>query len=54
MNEKIEMKQINIKLSLKQHEDLDQLSYAMGGLSKSNLIRVAIAEYVSKHHELIK
>ena len=35
------MKQINLKLTEKQLEDLEKLSNAMGNVSKSNLIRIA-------------
>lgn len=48
------MKQINLKLTQKQHEDLEKLSNAMGDVSKSNLIRIAITEYVMKYQDLIK
>lgn len=54
MAKKIKYKQINLKLSLEQHGDLERLSKAMGIVSKSNLIRVAIAEYISNHYHLIK
>lgn len=47
------MKQINPKLTVKQIEDLDKLSKAMGNVSKSNLIRIAVAEYISKHRAMI-
>lgn len=49
-----DMKQINISLSLKQHEDLNLLSNALGNVSKSNLIRIAVAEFIDKNKELIK
>ena len=48
------MKQINLKLTVKQIEDLDKLSRAMGNVSKSNLIRIAVAEYISKHYNMIQ
>ena len=48
------MKQINLKLTVNQIEDLDKLSKAMGNVSKSNLIRVTIAEYISKHRSIIQ
>jgi hypothetical protein len=35
-----EMKQINIQLSVKHHEELKDLYNALGGVSKSNLIRI--------------
>ena len=54
MKEKITMKQINLKLTVNQIEDLDKLSKAMGNVSKSNLIRVTIAEYISKHRSIIQ
>jgi Ribbon-helix-helix protein, copG family. len=47
------MKQINLKLTVKQIEDLDKLSKAMGNVSKSSLIRIAVAEYISKHRSMI-
>jgi metal-responsive CopG/Arc/MetJ family transcriptional regulator len=45
------MKQINLKLTEKQLEDLEKLSNAMGNVSKSNLIRIAITEYIMKHND---
>lgn len=54
MKEKIPMKQINLKLSVNQLEDLNKLSKVMGNVSKSNLIRVAVAEYISKHRDMIQ
>ena len=52
MNEKPIFKQLNFKLSEKQLEDLEKLSNAMGNVSKSNLIRIAITEYLMKYKEV--
>ena len=46
--------QINVALSEKQYEELDHLSKALGNVSKSNLIRIAIAEFLHRNRELIK
>ena len=46
--------QINVALSEKQYEELDHLSKALGNVSKSNLIRIAIAEFLDRNRELIK
>jgi len=54
MNEKPIFKQLNFKLSEKQLEDLEKLSTAMGNVSKSNLIRIAITEYIMKYNGLLK
>jgi len=35
-------------------EDLEELSSAMGNVSKSNLIRIAITEYVMRYKDLLK
>ena len=48
------MKQINLKLTEKQLEDLEKLSNAMGNVSKSNLIRIAITEYLMKYKDLLE
>lgn len=53
MTKDVAMKQINLKLTLKQHEDLEALSKALGDVSKSNLIRIAIAEYIIKYQSLV-
>ncbi len=53
MNKKTNFKQLNFKLSEKQLEDLEKLSIAMGNVSKSNLIRIAITEYIMKYNELL-
>jgi len=45
--------QLNFKLSEKQLEDLEKLSTAMGNFSKSNLIMIAITEYLMKYKDLI-
>lgn len=49
-----DMKQINIKITQKQYKKLDELSQAYGGISKSNLIRIAISEYTHNHQHLTK
>jgi len=54
MNEKPIFKQLNFKLSEKQLEDLEKLSFAMGNVSKSNLIRIAITEYLMKYKDLLE
>jgi metal-responsive CopG/Arc/MetJ family transcriptional regulator len=54
MNEKPIFKQLNFKLSEKQLEDLEKLSNAMGNVSKSNLIRIAITEYIMKYKDILK
>ncbi|MBU0958336.1 MAG: ribbon-helix-helix protein, CopG family [Nanoarchaeota archaeon] len=54
MEEKAIMKQINLKLTEKQHKDLEKLGYAMGDVSKSNMIRIAITEYLMKYEKLIE
>jgi metal-responsive CopG/Arc/MetJ family transcriptional regulator len=54
VKEKPEMRQINLKLTVRQHDDLDKLAEAMGGLSRSNMIRIAIAEYINNHESLIR
>jgi metal-responsive CopG/Arc/MetJ family transcriptional regulator len=52
--EKVRMKQINLKLTEKQHKDLEDLSLALGDVTKSNLIRIAIAEYIIKYRSLFQ
>ena len=54
MNEKPIFKQLNFKLSEKQLDQLEDLSNAMGNVSKSNLIRIAITEYVMKYKDLLE
>ncbi len=54
MENEQKMKQINLKLTEKQLNDLEKLSNAMGNVSKSNLIRIAITEYIMKYEELLK
>jgi metal-responsive CopG/Arc/MetJ family transcriptional regulator len=54
MNEKPIFKQLNIKLTEKQLDLLEDLSNAMGTVSKSNLIRIAITEYVMKYKDLLE
>jgi metal-responsive CopG/Arc/MetJ family transcriptional regulator len=43
------MKQINLKLTENQLDQLEDLSNAMGNVSKSNLIRIAITGYIMKY-----
>jgi metal-responsive CopG/Arc/MetJ family transcriptional regulator len=45
--------QINLKLTIKQLDQLGDLSTAMGNVSKSNLIRIAITEYIMKYKDLL-
>ena len=47
-------KQLNIKLTEKQLDQLENLSNAMGNVSKSNLIRIAITEYLMKYKDLLE
>lgn len=54
MSNETKYKQLNIKLTEKQLNRLEDLSNAMGNVSKSNLIRIAITEYVMKYKELLK
>ena len=54
MNEKPIFKQLNFKLSEKQLDQLESLSIAMGNVSKSNLIRIAITEYIMKYNDLLE
>jgi metal-responsive CopG/Arc/MetJ family transcriptional regulator len=54
MGNKTNFKQLNFKLSEKQLEDLEKLSSAMGNVSKSNLIRIAITEYIMKYKVLLE
>jgi type I site-specific restriction endonuclease len=51
--EKLNKKQINLKLTETQIKDLEKLSNKMGGVNKSNLIRIAITEYIMKYKELL-
>ncbi|MEN6552923.1 MAG: ribbon-helix-helix domain-containing protein [Methanobacterium sp.] len=53
MEDKAKMKQINLKLTENQLNQLDALSEAMGSVSKSDLIRIAITEYLMKYEKLI-
>ena len=48
------VKQLNLKLTEKQLNDLELLSKAMGNVSKSNLIRIAITEYIMKYNVLLE
>ena len=54
MTKKDSVKQINISLSEKQYKELDHLSKALGNVSKSQLMRIAIAEFLDRNRELIK
>ena len=54
MKEETNFKQLNFKLSKKQLNELEKLSTAMGNVSKSNLIRIAITEYIMKYKELLE
>ena len=53
-NEKPKIKQLNLKLTEKQLNQLERLSNAMGNVSKSNLIRIAITEYIMKYNDLLE
>jgi metal-responsive CopG/Arc/MetJ family transcriptional regulator len=53
MSNETKYKQLNIKLTEKQLDQLEDLSNAMGNVSKSNLIRIAITEYVMKYKDLL-
>lgn len=50
----IKVKQLNLKLTEKQLDDLELLSKAMGNVNKSNLIRIAITEYIMKYNVLLE
>ncbi|MGZ7043022.1 MAG: ribbon-helix-helix protein, CopG family [Methanobacterium sp.] len=54
MEDKDRMKKTNIALTLKQDKELELLAYAYGNISKANLIRIAIAEYISNHRYLLE
>ena len=54
MDCEMKYKQLNIKLTEKQLDHLEDLSNAMGNVSKSNLIRIAITEYIMKYENLLK
>lgn len=54
MENEEKMKQINLKLTENQLDQLEKLSNAMGNVSKSNLIRIAITEYLMKYQDLLK
>ncbi len=51
MEEKEGMRQINLKLTIKQHQELETLSRKLGDISKSNLIRLAISEFLYKYKD---
>jgi Arc/MetJ-type ribon-helix-helix transcriptional regulator len=44
-----DLKQINIRIGKKQDQQLEELSKALGDVSKSNLVRIAIAELLYKY-----
>jgi len=50
----MKIKQLNLKLTPKQLDQLENLSNAMGNVSKSNLIRIAITEYLMKYKDLLE
>lgn len=54
MENEEKMKQINLKLTPKQLDQVEKLSNAMGNVSKSNLIRIAITEYLMKYENLLE
>ncbi len=54
MENEQKMKQMNLKLTEKQLDLLEQLSNSMGNVSKSDLIRIAITEYIMKYNDLLK
>ena len=54
MENEQKMKQINLKLTEKQLHDLEKLSNVMGNVSKSDLIRIAITEYMMKYKGLLE
>ena len=49
----MDIKQLIFKLTRKQLDELEKLSSAMGNVSKSNLIRIAITEYLMKYMDLL-
>jgi metal-responsive CopG/Arc/MetJ family transcriptional regulator len=46
--------ELNLKLTEKQLNELEKLSSAMGNVSKSNLIRIAITECIMKYKDLLE
>lgn len=54
MNNETKYKQLNLKLTEKQLDELENLSNALGNVSKSNLIRIAITEYIMKYNQLLE
>jgi len=54
MSNETKFKQLNLKLTEKQLNQLEDLSTAMGNVSKSNLIRIAITEYIMKYKDLLE
>jgi metal-responsive CopG/Arc/MetJ family transcriptional regulator len=54
MSNETKYKQLNIKLTETQLDQLEDLSNAMGNVSKSNLIRIAITEYLMKYKDLLE
>ena len=49
-----DLKQMNIKLTVRQDKELQDLALALGNISKANLIRIAIAEYIFNHRYLLE
>lgn len=47
------MKQINLKLTEKQNAQLETLSQELGGISISDLIRLAIGDLCIKYSDLL-
>jgi predicted CopG family antitoxin len=54
MKKEEKMKQINLKLTQKQLDQLDILGRELGNISKSDLIRLAISEFILKYPQLLK
>jgi hypothetical protein len=48
------MKQINLKLTEKQNAQLETLSQELGGISISDLIRLAIGDLCIKYEKILK
>lgn len=48
------MKQINLKLTEKQSAQLETLSLELGGISISDLIRLAIGDLCIKYEKLVE
>ena len=52
MAEDLDLKSITARLTEKQIHDLDEISDAYG-VKRSSLIRMAVAEFIWKHQDLI-